>query len=364
MELVDLLAAVLRGDALAASSFVRFDPETICAEANHHGILPLLALRVAGRGDVAPPLRMLLRERAAAAASADLLREVELKQALDAFAAHGIDALVFKGGHVAYVYYARPDLRPRIDTDLLIREPQRMAAQTLLAALGYEPVTKVTGELVTGQSGHVKRRHGAVAHEIDLHWRVVTPAVFTGVLSYEELAARAAPIPALGAHAFGPGDADALFIACVHRVAHHDDAVVLNWLYDIDLICRRMAPAEWERYVALAVERCVAAVCRRSLERTVEWFHTPIPPSAMAALRDGKSGELSAGYLKPRSQAAAVMDDLRALPKWRDRVRLVHEHLFPAPAYMRQAYPAAARVPVPALYAWRFLRGARRWLTR
>jgi hypothetical protein len=37
--------------------------------------------------------------------------------------------------------------------------------------------------------------------------------------------------------------------------------------------------------------------------------------------------------------------------------------VFPAADYMRKAYPSAGAVPLPALYAWRFLRGAGKWLT-
>ena len=34
---------------------------------------------------------------------------------------------------------------------------------------------------------------------------------------------------------------DALFVACVHRVAHHDDAIDLLWLWDIHLLASRLS---------------------------------------------------------------------------------------------------------------------------
>jgi hypothetical protein len=75
------------------------------------------------------------------------------------------------------------------------------------------------------------------------------------------------------------------------------------------------------------------------------------------------AAEPTAGYLKTRSMARIVVDELRVLPGWRDRWRLVRQHVFPPADYMRKAYPSAGAVPLPALYAWRFLRGAGKWLT-
>jgi len=194
---------------------------------------------------------------------------------------------------------------------------------------------------------------------------VASPIAFAHVFAYEELAASAVPIPALGPAARGPDQVHALLIACVHRVAHHHDLVRLNWLYDIHLIAERLGERSWREFVRLAVTREVAAVCRQSLKRSVQLFETRVPAWAMDELRrpETAAAEPTAGYLKTRSMARIVVDELRALPGWRDRWRLVRQHVFPPADYMRKAYPSAGAVPLPALYAWRFLRGAGKWLT-
>src|SRR5262249_31718589 len=152
-----------------------FEPSAICDHAEFHGVLPLVAHRIADRSDIPVALRTLLRDRAGEAATVDLLRERELKRLMAAFAADGIDALIFKGSQLAYTHYPRPDLRPRVDTDILIPADQRPAAHTTLARLGYRSIDKVSGELVVGQSLHVKERDGLLVHEVDLHWRVASP---------------------------------------------------------------------------------------------------------------------------------------------------------------------------------------------
>ena len=372
IDSVDLLARIVRGDIIDPELLSGIDPELLTAQAEQHGVLPLVAERLAGHrgfgaGDVeAPaPLRSLLRAKADAAAVADLFAEVELSRVLAEFDAAGIGALVFKGSQLAFSHYPRPDLRPRIDSDVLIAADACEAVHALLDWFGYERSNKVTGDLVTGQSFHVMRRDGEAVHSLDVHWKVASPIVFAHVFADEELAASAVPIPALGPAARGPDQVHALLIACVHRVAHHHDLVRLNWLYDIHLIAGRLGERSWREFVRLAVTRGVAAVCRQSLKRSIQLFKTRVPTWVMDKRRlpEAAAPEPTADYLKTRSMAQTVVDEARALPRWRDRWRLVRQHVFPPADYMRKAYPAAGAVPLPALYAWRFLRGAGKWLT-
>ena len=133
-----------------------------------------------------------------------------------------------------------------------------------------------------------------------------------------------------------------------------------------DLIAARLDDSGWNEVVALAVERKVAAVCRRSLERATEWFHTRVPEHVMRELEIAEAGghEVTAAYLAARPQAGALVDDLRTLGTWRERWRLVRENLFPPADYMRRVYARRVPLPLPLLYLWRVLRGATKWLTR
>src|SRR5262249_30430235 len=155
--------------------------------------------------------------------------------------------------HLAYTHYARPDLRPRVDTDVLISADARAQVDALLDRLGYERAANVTGELVSAQTFHVKRRGDAIVHAVDVHWQVATPLVSANVRTSAELLARSVPLGQLGPSACAPADVHALLIACVHRVAHHTESVVrLKWLYDIDLIARGLDARAWDELVTLA----------------------------------------------------------------------------------------------------------------
>jgi hypothetical protein len=361
-----LLAAILRRASVSPHVLAVYDPQTIYDQASQHDVVPLIADRLARFEAVPAPLRALLHEEASRAVVMDMAREGELRRFLAALDGGGVGTILIKGTHLAYSHYPRPDLRSRIDTDVLIQTGARDAADDLLThRLGYVASVKVSGDLSATQKLYVKYKSGVPVHLLDVHWRLSSPQVFANVLSYDELAASAVALPRIGPTARGPSDVHALLIACVHRVAHHLDAVRFKWLYDIDLIATGFTQAQWDEFARLAVQRRVAMVCRRSLERTAFWFQTAIPPDLWSDSRsfsEAGDREVSAAYLEPRALLSMVLDDLRALPTWRDRARLAGEHLFPSATYMRTLYAPGSAAPLPILYAVRFLRGAKKWV--
>jgi hypothetical protein len=200
----------------------------------------------------------------------------------------------------------------------------------------------------------------------DVHWRVANPQAFGDVLPFDELWRASVPMPRLGPAARGLSPVHALVLACTHRIAHHFDSNRLIWLYDIHLIASALTADEWDGFLSLAERWHVAGVCGHSLERAVSCFATVIPDNVVAAARlHARSEALTAAYAgPPRRHIANVMSDLQALAGWRDRLRLLRQHAFPPPQYMREVYAKSSRAPLAFLYARRVVRGARRWLIR
>jgi hypothetical protein len=363
---ITLLARILRGDTTNVDAMSDAGHDALCAHALEQGVLPLVCARLASVASAPLPLLAKLRRAAAADAAGDLAREQELRLLLAGLADAGVEPLVIKGAQLAYTLYPRPDLRPRVDTDLLIPLDQRDRAHRVLLGLDYEPARQMRGDLVAYQAFYVKRRGALPVHAVDMHWKIANSQVFADVLGYEELAAEAVRIPRLSPAARGLSPVHALLLACTHRVAHHFDAECLIWLYDIDLLARRMTDEEWRRFADLAADRKVFAVCRRSLEQASRWFGTAVPDWVWrdARLPIAREGELSAGYLRPRRHVGVIVDDVRALATWSARWHLLYEHFFPPAHYMRTVYAPGSRWPLPVLHARRLARGARRWLIR
>jgi hypothetical protein len=363
---IELLAAIVRGDREIITLLSSVDAEAFCCRAAEHGVLPLVAERLTHSKHIPTVLRTLLRTRGTDARVMDLARVAELKRLLRALARGGVLPLLLKGAHLAYSHYARPYLRPKPDTDLLIPSHARDAVQRIVLDLGYELCPAIPGELVVAQATFEKRRADRPVHTVDVHWKIFNALPFADVLTYDELAARAVALPSLDTSARGLSSVDALVLAAVHRIAHHFDSDHLIWLYDIDLIARGLTQEEWREFATLVLKRKVAAVCRRSLQRAVDRFGTNVPAWVWTDLPSGHAaeGERTARYLARRTHLGVVLDDLRTLSRWRDRWQLAREHAFPPAAYMYGVYAPSSAAPLPLLHARRLLQGGRKWLKK
>jgi hypothetical protein len=339
----------------------------LCDLADAQGMLPLLAESLrAGTDLLTTEAAAVVRTRASQAAGADVIREVELRRLVAAFGAAGIPPLLMKGAHLAYACYSRPDLRPRIDTDLLIAPLQREGAHAVLTGLGYGAVPQLASDLIMYQAPYALRRGGAIVHLVDVHWRISNAQRFGSVLAWDELRRDAEPLPSLGPEALGLGRVHALLLACVHRVAHHRDATRLIWSYDIHLLAAGFDGAAWERLVTLSEERGVAAACLRGLDVATGAFGTPVPAAVRERLGAAAAAEggLPAYAASGGRHITRVWSDMRAMRSWSGAVRLARQHLLPPARYMRDVYAPESSAPLPALYVRRAWRGARRWLAR
>jgi hypothetical protein len=354
-----LIAAALRGETPPWPEGAL--PAMIAGEAVAQGVAPLLS-SAPGIGGWPEPVRRALRDALLVEAARDTLIQPELARLAGAFETAAVRVLLMKGAQLAYTHYARPWLRPRADTDLLIGEADRERASAVLVGLGYEPVTGFDGQLVTYQFQFARPAGPGVLHHVDLHWRIANPQVFASTLSFEELWAGGVAVPALAPAARGLSSVHALAIASVHRVAHHRASSRLIWLYDIHLLLQRLDATGRDELEGLAARTGLLAVCGRSIVEARALFGTPVPAGWGEALEHRGAGEASAAFLEgTRTKFDVLRSDLSALPGWRSRLRLVREHLFPPRAYMRRTAGVRHPALLPFAYLWRIVSGARKW---
>lgn len=317
-------------------------------------------------GDLSAGLQRELRQ----AAAFDAWREQDLTGLLDALASAGIDVLLMKGSALAYQIYDTPHLRVRADTDVLIRRERLEAAERVLAAQGWSRPPENDFELAAAQRHYEKPAPASRRVHLDVHWRIANPRTFSEALSFDELSVRAVPVPALGHAARALGAVDALFLACLHRIAHHDDEIDLLWLWDIHLLVSRLSPDEEEAFVALAVRTAMTSVCVRGLELAASAFATQAaaPSAATMALRLRAAGD---GLSEPASRfiggarpIATLRADLAHVSGWRMALRLLGERVVPSRQYMRALYPRWPRALLWLAYLDRLVRGTPKWFRR
>jgi hypothetical protein len=358
-----VLSALVSGEPVAWPTLGVTPDEFLeaCARENLIGLVHQRLHAWSGAGDWPQTLCADLARQARAQTALELVRREELVSVLQLLAEAGVHPILLKGTPLAYEVYSAPASRPRLDTDLLTRREALGKARCAMTSLGYTAPTQCDGELLFYQFALARNDRYGVEHIFDFHWKISTQSVFADLLTYDELAADAVPVPALGPHARGAGPVHALLLSCLHPVMHHRNVERLIWAYDSHLLASRLSAAELGQFADLAIAKRLGAICAYQLALARSWFGTCIPDHVM--LRLGSAGdEPSAAYLEPgRRWHHEFVASVRGLRRWKDRLRLVSEVLVPGPRYMLDSYGVGGRAwgfaLLPALYLHRTVRG-------
>lgn len=342
-RLVPPLRQVLRGEPATWPPIGQDEVAAIEA----HGMTPLIQ-RWSGESS--------LRDIAVREAAFEALRLRGLQGVLTALSDARIAVLILKGTALAYSLYELPELRPRSDTDLLAREEDRARLQETLSSLGYQEHVAPGDRLGLRQTVYYREDDFGFLHSLDVHWSVLNPASFSGLVSHEEALSDAVPLGRIHPAASGLDRVRALLLACVHRVAHHHDSPRLIWLIDIHLLANELTAPEWERLWTIARSKGMIGVVGASLTAAADLSrlsYTVVPPVA----RD----EPSALYLRRDvSRARLLVHDLHALPGWRARFTRLFDLAFPARSYMEKEFGATSTALLPLAYLRRATRGVAR----
>jgi len=361
--LLRLLAVLVKGDGVSPPGV--HQRETFLELARDHRVERIALWRIVeSGGDVEAWFgteASRVREDERAAAVVDAVRNREIAAVLERVAAvGGARPILLKGAALAHSHYPHPWLRPRLDTDILVSPASTTPVFRILSALGYERTVSTSGTLVVSQASFTRIDDFGIMHALDVHWQIANWQVIARAASHVDLESRSVPVPALGAVARAPSSPDALLLACLHRAAHHRDSEELLWLYDIHLLAERLTPADWAFLLEAAGRGEVKAVCRRGLALAIDYFGSPVPLHVMEALADAHNEPSSIYASRDLRLVDGLLSDLRAL-SWRNRVRLIAEHLFPPPEYIRRKYGLTSRRSLLVFYARRIVSGVPRW---
>ncbi|HEX6465014.1 MAG TPA: nucleotidyltransferase family protein [Vicinamibacterales bacterium] len=348
------VAAAIDGRSVDSAS----DPDLIVERAIAHRVSGLVLRSEWARGLSSAQSASLAEAVRLGALHAELL-DGEVRAVIARLAERGVTPFLMKGAHLARTVYPSPALRPRHDTDLLIRPEDRSVTVDTLSRFGYTRSPTTSGSIILGQLALERRLRADATHFVDVHWRIAAPLLFGQVFDANALMASAVPIPALGPHARGPALERALALACVHLVAHHWHQILLVWLYDIRLLADAIDDQDRERLVEDAVAGRYTVMLRAALMTARRYFESEGLDRAIACVtpRVDDSEPLAALVRDGRRPVDDLWLDLRHAG-WADRARLLREHVLPPVQYMRARFGG----PVPLAYARRFFRGVRKWI--
>lgn len=313
--------------------------ETLLAFAKPQGVdlLVLSALRNQNNDRSDEAAQSLLDSLERRAAALDAVRAEELTRALNAIAETGAEHLIFKGGALAHQLYAAPHLRPRGDTDILVRERDIPRVHHALCEAGYAQAPAPDGRLVSSQRLYTLVDGREVGHSIDLHWHPFNRVRFRASFNFEELLDQSVPLPQAAPSSRAASLTDALQLACVHLLAHHAHEQRLIWLVDIDLIARKLGDTDWNHLEGTVTQRQILSECAAGLQMAKTALLTPIKSKALSSENNAETAIRR--MAADRHRWRRLVDDLYNLESWSCKREYLKETLLPGRAFMDARYP-------------------------
>lgn len=358
-----LLRLALQGEHVSWSNASSIQDSDFLDFTLQNGIQPLLyyCLRHSGSLENWPEnIRTSLESEAKRQIAIDIFRQRNLQQVLQRLAAQNIFSLLLKGTPLSHLYYPDSSLRPRCDTDLLIKKEDLQKVDAILAECGYSRNNSVSGNFIRHQFLFSKSGSESVGCDLDVHWKISNPTLFADILTFDELQSDSIGILSLSKHARTLSRVDSLLIACLHRVAHHSNNERLIWLYDIHLLAKDLNENEFQEFCERATQKKIMTICWNGLLAARSWFNTNLPQHQS----NFDSVEPSAQYLRAGLRNIDLLSlNLKQLSTWH-KIQLLKENLFPPASYMLQRYKVSKRVLLPALYLHRSMYGAWKWFQR
>jgi hypothetical protein len=210
----------------------------------------------------------------------------------------GLQPIALKGIHLAALVYPEPALRPMNDIDLLFAPEELVAAETMLAALGYRGKQK-SPEIGPGITKHTSTfRRGAEAEATPNPYlsakgeRMVEPH---GSLEESWFGLKVDVTPGVRQRAVGvtladqPGrvlaNEDVLLHLCVHFCFHLImGAPALVQLTDLLAVTTRV-PVDWTLFASRAHEQRAAPYALAGLTLARRVLAAPVPEASLTSLQ-------------------------------------------------------------------------------
>ena len=349
LELAKLISGQMTTETVATEQLASGDMRSI-AEA--HGVHGLLYAELSKTGRLTEDTGG-LRQSTFHLAAIHRVQENELERVCAALSGSGVRYLLIKGAALCHQIYPAPELRPRVDTDILIEEASLPAVKAALADIGYESVIAHDGGLISYQTCMHYRDDCAVDHTIDIHWRITNRHEYRDLLRFDSMYESAVALYDFPLPVYAPNRVLALCVACIHLVGHHSDNPRLIWLYDMLLLVKQMSKAELDEFIELIRKNGVEDTVAAALTELGEHFHVEELARILAEL-----GHADGVNLTGESRLELLESNLKSFETLSGKFRYLIAQGFPPVDYMLERYRPASRLLLPFCYIHRIAQGS------
>lgn len=230
------------------------DWDFIINSAEIHGLVPLLYTHLNARAPekVPPAVYEKLREQFRRISALNVYLSGELRRLLKLFAAHGIEAIPYKGPALALKAYGQIALRHFGDLDIIVRRSDVARVVELLTAEGYAlhpPLNGVQQGMMLRTQCNLPFTRDAHRLIVEIHWRV-SARLFSSPIDEESLWKNLRKESFEGTEINALAPEDLLLSLCVHGAKHLWERI--SWITDIAQLLEVESHLNWPRLLERA----------------------------------------------------------------------------------------------------------------
>ncbi len=246
-----------RRQRIASYDHSAVDWSEVLREADHHGVLPLLAHTLLESGGIEnvprlpPEIELSLRSAYEANLRRSLWLTAELARIMRHFEKRQLRALPYKGPVLAQELYHDLALRSFSDLDFLICGADFDRAKQVLAEIGYRPAAEFSTavERFWLRTGYERSFDSAAGRNlVELQWALL-PHFYTVDLPVDDLFARAGRTIVGGCEVPCLSPEDSLLALCLHAGKHLWTRLI--WLTDIAEMVQSQSQTQTMDYALL-----------------------------------------------------------------------------------------------------------------
>lgn len=317
--------AELSGTGVAPHIRRDLDWAELLKMAEHHRVLPAIYAALHEHPEVTPAARSTIRERFRKHVQRSLRLSAELCRILQAFEAHGIETLPYKGPTLAHYLFGDVTMRQFGDLDVLVHVSDVLSAGAVLQSLGY------TRNL--GLSPRHEKEYLRVSNElgfgcelganlIELQWQIL-PRWFAIEFDIESLFSRSTRMKFEGRCIRALAKEDLMLILCAHAAKHEWEQ--LGMVRDVAKLARLDLDWKWITSEAcrLGISRIVTISLLLARDLLECEFSAVVFGRASGQLAELFESRFRACEYADTKSLAYFWDLLSLRERWRDRARTV-----------------------------------------
>lgn len=258
--LCDLIALVSAGARGEQTSINVNDWESMLRLAHEHNVLPLLACALLRSPDLLCPesIREYALNMMRNSASINTIRRQRVFRLLGEMVTAGFDVKLLKG-YVVARYYAFPESRDSVDTDIWIREEQEAAVHAFFEKTGFQTEERS----LTGHHGICQhKKYGKIEVHTRLYDEIVEDVWFKGIGSNDFIRDNFEKVSTPDGEYVTLGATDQLIFLTLHMIKHFiDGGLSIRMMLDVALhYTKRSKDIDTARFWGLMDELCYAGL--------------------------------------------------------------------------------------------------------